>query len=682
MNHEHSSDNLTDLHFSVIGDDTDEQLNPGVKGRLKENINFWEQIEASSWVLQVIREGYALPFIDIPQQRLAENHRSAIQCEEFVCSEIDKLLCSGCIKEVGRPRPPHSSDLVHVVSPLSVASHNGKNRLILDLRYVNSFLRVQKFKYEDLRIFKEIFKLGDWFFKFDYKSGYHHVDIFPQHWQYLAFSWGKGTQRRLFVFTVLPFGLATAPYVFTKIQKALLKHWRSEGIRIFTYLDDGIGGHSSAQQARLVAKRVKTDIERSGFLWHPVKSLWEPTQCEEVLGFIVNLAKGYFRVPERRIVSLNNQLQYIQSNNFMTTAHGIARLTGTIISMGLALGPIARLWTRGLYRNLMSTTSWGERVHLDDEATKEIKFWIDSFEECHGQQIWLSDPKPEILTYSDASDLGWGGYCVQIAGHTTKGSWTVQEAEQSSTWRELRATHLVLLSYADQFHGKEVRHRTDNKNVELVLQIGSSSKLIHEEVIAIYKLCRKFAIRLYPEWIPRKLNTIADYLSRQTDHDDYMLNPLHFAALDILWGPHTVDRFATFRTRQIPRFCSRWLNPCTETVDAFTVSWEGENNWIFPPPFLVPKVLSHMHNNHADGTLIVPLWTSAPWWPLLTTDGHQPMPWITDWLDIPLAVDTFIPAVEHSSLFGSGIPSYRVLALKIRFNLLHGVHAGNTKPFS
>ena len=70
---------------------------------------------------------------------------------------------------------------------------------------------------------------------------------------------------------------------------------------------------------------------------------------------------------------LNNQLQYIQSNNFLTTAHDIALLTG-IISMGLALGPIARLWTRGLYHNPMSTSSRAERVHLDDEATKEIKF--------------------------------------------------------------------------------------------------------------------------------------------------------------------------------------------------------------------------------------------------------------------------------------------------------------------
>ena len=155
---------------------------------------------------------------------------------------------------------------------------------------------------------------------------------------------------------------------------------------------------------------------------------------------------------------------------------------------------------------------------------------------------------------------------------------------------------MVLSSYAPQLQGKEVRHRTDNKNVESVLQIGSSSKLIHDEVLAIFKLGRKWAIQLYPEWVPLELNKQADYLSRQTDEDDYMLNPTYFAALDILWGPHTVDRFSSYKTQQIPHFYSRWLNPCTEAVDAFTVSWRGENNWVFPPPFLIPKMISHMHN--------------------------------------------------------------------------------------
>ena len=37
-----------------------------VKGRLRENIAFWQNIGASNWLLQVIREGYCLPFVDLP----------------------------------------------------------------------------------------------------------------------------------------------------------------------------------------------------------------------------------------------------------------------------------------------------------------------------------------------------------------------------------------------------------------------------------------------------------------------------------------------------------------------------------------------------------------------------------------------------------------------------------------
>ena len=94
-----------------------------------------------------------------------------------------------------------SSDNVYTVSPLTVASNNGKNRLILDLRYLNDFLRVLRFQYEDLRTFRDILRLGDCFFKFDYKSGYHHVDIYPEHWKYLAFCWRTGNSKRYFVFT-------------------------------------------------------------------------------------------------------------------------------------------------------------------------------------------------------------------------------------------------------------------------------------------------------------------------------------------------------------------------------------------------------------------------------------------------------------------------------------------------
>lgn len=53
------------------------------------------------------------------------------------------------------------------------------------------------------------------------------MDINEEFWQYLGFSVGEGSDRRYFMFKVLPFGLATACYVFTKLLQPLVKRWRS-----------------------------------------------------------------------------------------------------------------------------------------------------------------------------------------------------------------------------------------------------------------------------------------------------------------------------------------------------------------------------------------------------------------------------------------------------------------------
>ena len=121
-------------------------------------------------------------------------------------------------------------------------------------------------------------------------------------------------------------------------------------------------------------------------------------------------------------------------------------------------------------------------------------------------------------------------------------------------------------------------------NVERILKVGSPKPKLHSEAVAIYTLCKQYQIHLEPELVPREFNQEPDELSRLTSKDDYMLSPNIFAALDILWGPHIVDRFSTFRTRQVSSFCSRWLNPCTEGVDAFSLDWSGKNHWIFAPP--------------------------------------------------------------------------------------------------
>ena len=75
--------------------------------------------------------------------------------------------------------------------------------------------------------------------KFDLKSGYHHLEIHPEHQNFLGFSWKFGSQVKYFNFTVLPFGLSSAEHIFTKTVRVLVKYWRSFSFPIVVYLDDG-----------------------------------------------------------------------------------------------------------------------------------------------------------------------------------------------------------------------------------------------------------------------------------------------------------------------------------------------------------------------------------------------------------------------------------------------------------
>ena len=115
--------------------------------------------------------------------------------------------------------------------------------MILDLRHVNLYVYKQKFKCEDLKVAFSIVSRGYSLFKFEINSGYQYVEIFPEHRKFSAFRWGFGDGViRYFQFAVVQFGLSSGPYLFTKLFKPVIKMWRSNGIPIVVFLDDGLGG--------------------------------------------------------------------------------------------------------------------------------------------------------------------------------------------------------------------------------------------------------------------------------------------------------------------------------------------------------------------------------------------------------------------------------------------------------
>ena len=161
-----------------------------VKGRLCKNQKFCQDIGASRWILEVICHS-CLPFIEQPERKFVNNFAGARKNVDFVTNEIEKLILSGALVEV------EVSDLT-VCSPLGVVTNtSGKSRLILDLTYVNKHLRVTKFKYED-RTAGDLFQKGGRFLKFDYMSGYHHVEILSDHTKFVGCAWVMHGQKNIF----------------------------------------------------------------------------------------------------------------------------------------------------------------------------------------------------------------------------------------------------------------------------------------------------------------------------------------------------------------------------------------------------------------------------------------------------------------------------------------------------
>ena len=50
------------------------------------------------------------------------------------------------------------------------------------------------------------------------------------------------------MFRVLPFGLSTACYVFTKLLRPPVRRWSSRGLTCIVYIDDGIYAAESRDQ--------------------------------------------------------------------------------------------------------------------------------------------------------------------------------------------------------------------------------------------------------------------------------------------------------------------------------------------------------------------------------------------------------------------------------------------------
>ena len=67
-------------------------------------------------------------------------------------------------------------------------------------------------------------------------------------------------QKNYYVFKVLPIGLSTACYLFTKLMRPLVRYWRGRGLKAIVYLDDGIVAVKREEKAKVESSKVEQDL--------------------------------------------------------------------------------------------------------------------------------------------------------------------------------------------------------------------------------------------------------------------------------------------------------------------------------------------------------------------------------------------------------------------------------------
>lgn len=397
------------------------------------------------------------------------------------------------------------------------------------------------------------------------------------------------------------------------------------------------------------------------------KSIFTPVSELEWLGILWNAREFSLKIPDRRIIDLRFSIEETIKSFATVTARKLAQCVGRIISMSPVLGNITRLMTRYCYICIESRSTWDSRLAIGDkdEIFNELIFWSNNINSLNTKRL-DSYSKSSVIVFSDASSVACGAYTVELDKKVVHQMWDTTEACKSSTWREMKAIEQALKAFQHCLKGKTVKWLTDNQNCISIVKSGSMKTELHSLARSIFSTCTEKGISIDIKWIPRSENVLADYISKMIDWEDWGVSDEFFTFMNDLWGPFTVDRFANKSNTKLPRYNSLFWNTNTEAIDAFTQDWAGENNWLVPPLYSVLRVMKHMLACKAEGTLIVPRWSSSPFWPMIFRQKLVYQDYITDVIEFGNPEGIFIQGSNTNSLFGSDRFMSPVLAVRIK----------------
>ncbi|KAM9955160.1 hypothetical protein ACTFIW_008824 [Dictyostelium discoideum] len=214
------------------------------------------------------------------------------------------------------------------------------HRPVLDLKRLNTYINNQSFKMEGIKNLPSMVKQGYYMVKLDIKKAYLHVLVNPQYIDLFRFVW-KGYHYR---WKTMPFGLSTAPRIFTMLLRPVLRMWRDINVSVIAYLDDLLIVCSTKEECLSNLKKTIDLLVKLGIKLNLEKSVLEPTQSIRFLGLQIDSVSMKLLVPKEKKKNVIKEIR-----NFLKldccSPRKFAGLKGKLIALKNAVIPF-RLYTR------------------------------------------------------------------------------------------------------------------------------------------------------------------------------------------------------------------------------------------------------------------------------------------------------------------------------------------------
>lgn len=249
-----------------------------VGGKLQEFWRVWDSHSVDPWVVQVLKEGYEVPFLArVPLSPVPQEFPSYL-------GNQDKFLALQ--KEVYSLRGKHAIEEVQDRSPgfynhlFLVMKVSGDWRPVLDVSRLNGYVRKTKFSRTVLSAIPQ----RAWMISVDMQDAFFYVPIHQSSRKFLRFCFdGNVYQLR-----AMCFGLSTAPQVFTRVLVPLAKLTHLAGFRILLYLDDWLILAKSLDEMQRARQFVLNLARESGLMINFSKSNLVPVQPITYLGMTMD----------------------------------------------------------------------------------------------------------------------------------------------------------------------------------------------------------------------------------------------------------------------------------------------------------------------------------------------------------------------------------------------------------